>query len=126
MSCLEASTIILQAIFIGKMDGDTRLPDSRTAAGCKPAASPAYRAQLRPQAAPIAIKLPTILLFYNGTQSGPFTLFQIQQMFATGEIPPDAFYWQDGMADWRSAEELREPAAWAAPSHSVSSSVATR
>jgi hypothetical protein len=37
---------------------------------------------------------------------GPFTPPQIQQMFYDGAIPSDALYWQEGMGDWRSAQEL--------------------
>ncbi|HWF18973.1 MAG TPA: rhomboid family intramembrane serine protease [Verrucomicrobiae bacterium] len=62
-----------------------------------------------PAAVPATSEPPTIHLSWDGAQSGPFTLSQVQQMFAAGEIPTTAYYWQEGMSDWRSAEELREP-----------------
>lgn len=51
----------------------------------------------------------TIYLSWDGAQSGPFTMTQIQQMFAAGDIPNEAYYWQEGMDDWRNAQELRDP-----------------
>ena len=60
-------------------------------------------------AAPAVMETPTIFLFLNGAQAGPYTTPQVQQMLATGAISSETFYWQQGMDDWRSAEELREP-----------------
>ena len=60
-------------------------------------------------AAPTMLETPTIYLFLNGGQAGPYTMSQVQQMFGTGAISSETFYWQQGMDDWRSAEELREP-----------------
>jgi membrane associated rhomboid family serine protease len=63
----------------------------------------------RRAAAPAAVEAPTIYLFVNESQAGPFTLSQIQQMFANDALAADALYWQQGMEGWRSAEELRLP-----------------
>lgn len=70
---------------------------------------PATRPGALRAAAPALLETPTIFLFLNGAQAGPYTTLQVQQMFATGAISSETFYWQQGMEDWRSAEELREP-----------------
>lgn len=49
---------------------------------------------------------PTIFLHDGGVQSGPFTMFQIEQMLALGSVSQDALYWSDGMTDWASVLEL--------------------
>ena len=49
---------------------------------------------------------PAIYLFENDTQTGPFSSQQIAEMLAMGSISADAVYWQHGMADWRSVNEL--------------------
>ena len=68
------------------------------------------RVQLKPKiAAAVVVETPAIYLFIQDTQYGPYTSPQVQQMFIQGAIPPDAQYWQEGMAEWRNAEELRAP-----------------
>jgi len=47
-----------------------------------------------------------IYLSENGNQTGPFSLGQVQQMMAQGGVTGQTFYWQDGMAEWRSVSEL--------------------
>ena len=49
---------------------------------------------------------PTIYLHDGGVQSGPFTMFQIEQMLALGSISQDALYWSEGMTDWANVLEL--------------------
>jgi membrane associated rhomboid family serine protease len=49
---------------------------------------------------------PTIYLHDSGVQSGPFTMFQIEQMLALGSISRDALYWSEGMSDWGNVLEL--------------------
>jgi hypothetical protein len=74
------------------------------------AATRATRGPIRVQlktAAAVVVEAPTVYLFVDQIQRGPFTPPQIQQMFCDGAIPPDALYWQEGMGDWRSAQELR-------------------
>ncbi len=73
-------------------------------------AAPAIRVQPRPAAAPFRLETPTIYLYMNGEQSGPFTKSLVQQKFSQGTIPADALYWQEGMENWVSADDLREPA----------------
>jgi membrane associated rhomboid family serine protease len=73
------------------------------------AARPVARIRVRPAVAPAVVETPTIYIFAEGSQSGPFTLGQVQQMFAHHALPTEALYWQPGMEAWRSAEELREP-----------------
>jgi membrane associated rhomboid family serine protease len=65
--------------------------------------------RVRVAAAPVVMEKPTIYLFLVGAQAGPFTAAQIQQMFQTGEISAETLYWQEGMEQWRTAEELRAP-----------------
>ena len=73
--------------------------------------SPA-RAPIRvqvPAASAAAVETPTVYLFLSEGQAGPFTSSQIHEMFRSGTISPETVYWQEGMADWQSAEELRPP-----------------
>jgi hypothetical protein len=49
---------------------------------------------------------PTIYLHDGGVQSGPFTMFQIEQMLAIGSISQDTVYWSEGMTDWANVLEL--------------------
>jgi hypothetical protein len=74
-----------------------------------PAVRPVVRMRIRTPAVPAEVETPTIHLFSGGAEYGPFTPARIQQMFASGEIPTDAQYWQEGMDEWRTADELREP-----------------
>ena len=59
--------------------------------------------------APATGETADIYLFLNGAQAGPYTMSQVRQMFAAGTVSSETFYWQQGMEDWRSADELREP-----------------
>jgi membrane associated rhomboid family serine protease len=52
------------------------------------------------------VETPTIYLHDGGAQSGPFTMFQIEQMLAVGSISRDALYWSEGMSDWGNVSEL--------------------
>ena len=49
---------------------------------------------------------PTILVHDGGVQSGPFTLTQIQNRLARGQISRDALYWSEGMTQWESVLDL--------------------
>lgn len=66
------------------------------------------RVHLKNAPAP-AVEMPSIYLFLNEAQTGPFTLAQIQTMFANGTVSSDALYWQEGMVEWQRADELRAP-----------------
>lgn len=61
----------------------------------------------RPAFAAAAAEAASIYLFADGTQSGPFTPTQIEEMLRLGSIPADANYWQEGMPDWASVAELQ-------------------
>jgi membrane associated rhomboid family serine protease len=68
------------------------------------------RVQLKPKVAQMVdVEAPAIYLFVGETQYGPYTTPQIQEMFVQRSISADALYWQEGMGEWRSAEELRAP-----------------
>jgi len=76
------------------------------------AARPRIRVQLK--SAPSALpETPTIFLFFAEQQTGPFTGTHVQRMFLEEAIPAGALYWQEGMSDWRGAEELRMPGTFA-------------
>jgi len=75
----------------------------------QPVTRPRIRVQTRAALATAQIETPAIYLFVAGAQAGPFTATQIQQMLATGAISVDALYWQEGMEEWRTAEELSPP-----------------
>lgn len=85
--------------------------DAEEEAALVVAAPVAARVRVRPPATSVqpVLETPSVYLFTSGAQSGPFTYSQLEQMFAGGDIPSDALYWQEGMDDWRGAEELRPP-----------------
>lgn len=70
---------------------------------------PPVRVMLRPKLVARSDEAPTIHLFHNDAQTGPFTYSQIQEKFVIGEMPLDALYWYEGMDDWRNVDELRHP-----------------
>jgi membrane associated rhomboid family serine protease len=80
------------------------LPDDEDEEDEQPAPVRAFSRPIAPTALSTA---PTTYLFAAGAQTGPFTPAQIDQMFIEGTIPTDALYWQEGMGDWQSAEDLR-------------------
>ena len=47
----------------------------------------------------------TVYLHENGVQSGPFPPGQVRRMLAAGGVSPEAVYWREGMAEWRSVAE---------------------
>lgn len=72
-----------------------------------------------PQRAPARIRVtarqpvapaetPTIFLHDGQTQSGPFTLSQVQAMLRTGAIGPEMSYWSEGLDNWQSVTELSD------------------
>jgi membrane associated rhomboid family serine protease len=46
------------------------------------------------------------LVYQNDEQFGPYTGAEVQQYLEDGSIIPEAVYWQQGMAEWRSVSEL--------------------
>jgi membrane associated rhomboid family serine protease len=73
------------------------------------AATPRIHVTVTNTSAPAIAGPRTIHLSWGDSQSGPFSPSEIEQMFRSGEIPTEALYWQEGMEEWRTAEELREP-----------------
>ncbi len=52
---------------------------------------------------------PPLAVFYlavNGQQQGPFSLQQLQQMAASGQLTPKTLAWKAGMAGWLAAENV--------------------
>ncbi|MDR3496517.1 MAG: NINE protein [Ancalomicrobiaceae bacterium] len=42
----------------------------------------------------------------GGEQRGPYPTEQLRQMIAEASLPPDAFAWRDGMAQWQPLSQL--------------------
>lgn len=57
---------------------------------------------------PVDDEPPTVYLSQDGNQLGPFTRVQVAQMRALGSVRDDAFYWQEGMADWENVSKLEQ------------------
>lgn len=76
------------------------------AAAARPVAAQT-RIRLAPK--PVVQEKPTLYLHMDGAQTGPFSVGQVQRMFAEGQIPATALYWQEGMENWATAEDLRPP-----------------
>jgi len=51
---------------------------------------------------------PTIFLHDGATQTGPFTLAQVQAMLRTGAIGRETEYWSEGLDDWQSVKDLSD------------------
>lgn len=49
---------------------------------------------------------PAIFISEGGAQSGPFTTQQIREMISLGSISADAYYWQEGMAEWSTVQDF--------------------
>ncbi len=49
---------------------------------------------------------PTIFLHDGTTQTGPFTLTQVQAMLHTGAISHETQYWSEGLDAWQSVADL--------------------
>lgn len=52
-----------------------------------------------------------IYLSANGEVLGQFEESAVPSMVSGGKIPADAFYWREGMPEWRSVKELAPPVA---------------
>jgi len=61
-----------------------------------------------PAAAETHTETPTVYLYDGEAQSGPYNLFQIQQMVSQGAVTSQAQYWSEGMTEWRSISELSD------------------
>jgi membrane associated rhomboid family serine protease len=79
---------------------------------------PAYHKQVSaPRAAPAVRKVihataeRPFLIQQNEQDYGPYTLEEVIQYRGEGSIIPDAFFWCEGMVDWRPIEELTAPVA---------------
>ena len=42
----------------------------------------------------------------NGAELGPFTVAQVLEMLRLGSVSRDAFYWREGLPEWRSVSEI--------------------
>lgn len=50
-----------------------------------------------------------LYLLVNGEQRGPYSLEQLRAMYLAGAVTSDAFYWQEGLAEWLPIDELFAP-----------------
>lgn len=55
---------------------------------------------------PIKTEQPTIFLYHNEIQSGPFTVGHVRNMLTSGNISNEAYYCREGMTEWRPVQEL--------------------
>lgn len=63
------------------------------------------------RSAPVRVRVretPATFITDNGSQTGPFTLAEIRTKLAAGEISPEAWYWREGMEEWRGVWELTQ------------------
>ena len=51
----------------------------------------------------------------DGSQASPFTMPQMQQLVANGQLKPDTLVWKQGMAGWEQAQTVPELLALFAP-----------
>ncbi len=60
------------------------------------------------RAAPIVkvVETPCIFVSTDGNQIGPFTPSQVKEMIVLGSVSGDAYFWKEGMAEWRSVNEF--------------------
>ena len=69
----------------------------------------------QPVSAPPVPPTITFMIANNGQQSGPYTIPQIQQFIAAGQITKQTYVWKQGMANWAFAETVPELAGLFAP-----------
>ena len=69
----------------------------------------------QPVSAPPVPPSVTFMVANNGQQSGPYTIPQIQQFIAAGQITKQTYVWKQGMANWAFAETVPELAGLFAP-----------
>lgn len=69
----------------------------------------------QPVSAPPVPPTVTFMIANNGQQSGPYTIPQIQQFIAAGQITKQTYVWKQGMANWAFAETVPELAGLFAP-----------
>ena len=69
----------------------------------------------QPVSAPPVPQTVTFMVANNGQQSGPYTIPQIQQFIASGQITRQTYVWRQGMAQWAFAESVPELSGLFAP-----------
>ncbi|MBE2284113.1 MAG: alpha/beta fold hydrolase [Prosthecobacter sp.] len=48
-------------------------------------------------------------IIHQGQQAGPFTMEQLQQMLAAGQVTPDHMVWKPGLAEWQPLKRFLPP-----------------
>ena len=69
----------------------------------------------QPVSAPPVPPTVTFMVANNGQQSGPYTIPQIQQFIASGQITRQTYVWRQGMTQWAFAESVPELSGLFAP-----------
>lgn len=87
----------------------------QTMAGMMGGMSQATQMGGQPVSAPPAPSTVTFMVANNGQQSGPYTIPQIQQFIASGQITRQTYVWRQGMAQWAFAESVPELSGLFAP-----------
>jgi membrane associated rhomboid family serine protease len=52
------------------------------------------------------VETPCIFVSADGNQIGPFTPTQVREMITLGSVGGDAYFWMEGMPEWRSVAEF--------------------
>jgi membrane associated rhomboid family serine protease len=55
---------------------------------------------------PVGFSTAEVYVFQNDTQYGPYPFDHVRQCVRNGSILPQAYYWHDGLPEWRSVQEL--------------------
>jgi membrane protease subunit (stomatin/prohibitin family) len=64
--------------------------------------------QMGMQNTPPPPPIPAYMVYANGQQSGPFQVPQLSQLISSGQIPPNALVWKQGMAQWTPISSIPE------------------
>jgi membrane associated rhomboid family serine protease len=51
---------------------------------------------------------PAVFVLEGETQTGPYPVSKVLEMVDLGTLSADAYFWREGMEDWRSVAELRD------------------
>lgn len=48
------------------------------------------------------------LLLIEGNQTGPYSIGQLREQWASGEITGETLYWREGLAEWKPLEAMAD------------------
>jgi membrane associated rhomboid family serine protease len=100
----EAAEVVAEPVAPAPQTARTPAPERKP---IRLRTQPAWANPAPAEPAPVApVETPTIFLHENGQQTGPFTLLAVQDLLRQNSVSSEAFYWSEGMADWKSVTEL--------------------